>query len=230
MAPSYKTSLKTVKVGGKSYKQPTITASSFTKAVKKVINREAETKSFLVGNNNSNLTDDVVYAWNLNAQLPQGDDSDDRIGNKIHIKNIYMKMHLYAYNSATLGRQDKHFRVMLIKTKTPLTNTFASITATDVFRSGTTTNGFLVGFPDRNKITVLMDKQITVPNKVSDVPTSRTLTVNHKINKSEFFESDASLYLKGGNYYFIVTAGSGDNLANSNTFIRFNYAINFKDI
>lgn len=196
---------------------------------KKAVMKVAETKSYLNTANSTNLTEDTVYAWNLMSGIPQGDDDDDRIGNKIMISNIYMKFQLYAYNNVTLGRGDRHFRLMLIKSKTPLTSSYTTITASDVFRSGTTTNMNFIGFPDRNKITVLYDKVIKVENRITDADNCGSHTINLKVNKTEFFETNSSLYLKNGNYYLIVVGGSGTGSPSNTSFIRFNYAINFKD-
>ena len=225
MAPKYSTTLKTVKVGGKSYKQSTITASSFNKAVKKVINKEAETKSFISTAYTFTGSSDVVYCANLVAPMTQGTGEGQYIGEKMQIKNIHLKAVI-----SRLVNETVFMRVLLIRTKQPITATSSNgITYTDVFRGGATSVA-TIGMVDLNKVSLVYDKLITVPEaSITSTLGQRNWSYNLKLNKKVTWDTSNGSYLKDANYYLICVPQNPSNTPNI-AFFRLQYTVNFKDI
>lgn len=222
----YKTKVKT----GKKYRQTKITAASFNKAVKKVVYGVAETKSF-IANAAFNLADGSVYAINLNFPLIQGSNAENIVGEKLFLKNIYVKGEMFQVNSATVSNLPSYQRVLIIRTKKPLTNTNVSITPTDVFRLGTATNRWSTnGMVDLHKVDLLYDKLIYFgqPNQ-ANTDQFRAVTINKKVDRTHYVDTDNGGYFKDKNYYMIICNDKNTAQAGNSGSIRISWAMNFKD-
>lgn len=200
-----------------------------TAIAKKATLKVAETKSS-ISIRLADLFNDLVYAQNLNFHLAQGQTAETIVGEKLYLKNIYIKGRFYSYNTAGAGNSNLHCRLMVIRTKKALTNTFSSITYDDVFR-GSTTEIAESGFPDLHKVDVIKDVTYKIPMaNISTEGTSTSFTHNLKINKTLFFDTDNGGYFKDKNYYLICSAHKADNPAANVGAIRFQWALNFKDL
>ena len=200
-----------------------------TAIAKKTTLKIAETKS-AVSVYQTDLFNDLVYALNLNYFLAQGSTSETIVGEKFFLKNIYLKGRFYSYNTASPGNSPLHCRLMVIRTKKALTNTFASQTISDIFR-GSAVEVATTGFPDLHKIDVIKDVHFRVPQAtIGTSGTSTSFTHNLKINKTLFTDTDNSGYLKDKNYYIIATCYKADNPAVNVGALRVQWALNFKDV
>lgn len=198
-----------------------------SKIAKRVVLRQAETKSYYQSSTNATVFDTVGYARNLIYPIAQGATSETVIGEKLHIKNIRIKGQM-LFNGTT--EADKMTRFVIIKSEKDLTNSQASITLSDVFRA--TSNGSLaptVSSPDLHKIDLFYDSgPIRVVKSYATHLPIYPIDINVNIDKTEYFDGDNSGNLKGGNYYFVFTAydGSTANMAN----IAFDWTVNYKDL
>lgn len=198
-----------------------------TQIAKKVVQKEAETKSALYIYDQT-CFDDLLYASNLTYFIAQGAGVQQRVGQKIHLKNFYIKGKLTSVNSAVVGNGTTIFRIMIIKSDQELTTTNATLTKGDVFR-GSTNTLTARGFPDLSKVSVIYDKTHTLTSDIANANEHRVFTINKKINKKVIFNADTTSYLKGEQYYFLVTAGKTDGSAATCGFLNCQIAINFKD-
>lgn len=203
---------------------------AMTAIAKKVIHREAETQSAL-GTFVQTTTDDLVYVQNLTYGISQGDGIQNRTGQKIMLKNFYIKGKIQHNNNVSIGQGTTQTRVMIIKTKQPLTTTSVQATATDIFR-GSTTNLVSRGLPDLAKVSVMYDKVIQTDTSTNNYTNMhRNITINKKINKTLYYESDSSSYFKTGNYYLLIVTNKTDNSVSlNNGSASFQFAVNFTDL
>lgn len=194
---------------------------------KKAVLRQAETKSPIT-NVNITLGDNLVYAQNLIYFIPQGDSSTAVDGAKMNIRNINIRGQLTGYNTS-VDNAPITFRVAVVKTKKALTNTNTAITATDVLRSNTSYNASLGHF-DLHSVTLLEDKTFSLPTpNIANTAVMKPFDMNIRVNKDEYYDKDNSGYLKGGNYYVIITAsrwGAGSVNAGA---AYLQWTVNFKD-
>lgn len=195
---------------------------------KKVVLREAETKSaiFQTGNNHYH---DLVYAQNLIFGIAQGTSANSIIGEKLLIKNINLKGVITNLNNTSATNSSLMFRTVIIRTKTPLVNTFGVITQDQVFRQNylePATTGML----DLHKVDVLYDKThlISQPN-ISNVDNQRPFSLNLKVNKTHFVDTDNGGYLKDKNYYLITTCHKSGVIVSNVGYLRVTWTVNFKD-
>lgn len=213
-------------------RKPTQSRKGLTALIKKVVHKDAETKSPITNNGVSGvlLFPDLVYAQNLNHFIAQGLTAETIIGEKIFIKNIRAKLLMFALNSVSAGQTDTTFRVAFIRTKQPLTSTNTNITTVDVFRNNpqaVASQGHL----DLHKVDVLYDKTFHFgqPNQANVLQTKEVEVVLN-INKTHYFDTDNGGYLKDKNYYMIYTAHKGDlTVATNCAALRAVWAINLKD-
>lgn len=194
-----------------------------TKAARSV----SETKSELLSNDRL-TADGIVYAQNLNYQIAQGVTSQNVIGEKIFLKNI--NIHGYAVNLAgSTNDSPITVRLCVVRTETPLTTTTPSaINATDVFRSAT---GKLArqGHVDLHKVDLLYDKQMVINTDITGVNSTQPFTIRVPINKSLWFRSDNSGYLKNGDYYLIMVAEKDNAPVGNGGYVSYQWAMNFTD-
>lgn len=216
--------------------------AKMAKIAKSVVLRQAETIS-PINNFEFSPNYNELATRNLNYFVSQGDTSYQIHGEKVMLKNIHMKVRLFWNGGisvgVTVGNSDRIIRVLVYKTKTPLTSSYgSSITKSEVFRqeSGTTSTLLATtGHVDLRKVTLLYDKSITF--RARDMITTanvsgmlKDLDINIPLNKVEYFDGDTSGYFKTGNYYFSVIYD--DTIASSlaGFTVSCQYAMNVKDL
>lgn len=202
-------------------------AKAMAQIAKKVVFREAETKSALLTWDQT-LFDDLAYGLNLTHAIAQGTGVQQRIGQKINLKNFYIKGKLTAINNATVGNGTTLFRLMIVKSDQEITISNATLTKSDIFR-GTTNNVSSRGFPDLSKISVVYDRQFLMKADIQNANEHIPFTLNKKIGKKVFFNQDSQSYLKSDQYYLLITASKTDGSAANCGFLNCQIAINFKD-
>lgn len=193
--------MKRVKTTGLTAEQ----ASAVRAISKQVVLNTAETKSF-IQTTSAALFNDLVYAQNLNFGLQQGVTADQLIGEKIFIKNIYARYKLVGTNNATASNENTAIRVLVIRTKKALTNTFASITKGDVFR-GSSFNMAYSGLVDLHEVDLLFDEiHVFEQPNIAAVNQAGFMDIKISVNKTHYFDTDNGGYFKDKNYYMIVMA------------------------
>lgn len=206
------------------------TQKAMTALVKKVVTKQAETKS-AISHSTISQFDGSVYAQNLNFFLSQGVTSESIIGEKLMLKNIYLKMECFNINSSSASNQSLTFRVLIVRSKKNLTTTNSSILGSDIYRSGTSLRYSTNGHVDLHKVDLLYDKTIYFdqPNQ-ANTDQHKPITANLKINKTHFVDIDNGGFFKDKNYYLIVTADKNSSQAANTSFCRYSWSLNFKDL
>lgn len=216
-------------------------AKDMEKIAKRVVLKLAETRSPIFSRDYTLGAPDVVYAWNLNYFMSQGDTGYQFTGEKVLIKNIHLMANMvYNGNANTAGsyyNYPRFLRLSIVKTKDALTATTGSVTASQVFRQETGTLGtFLAstGHIDLHKVKLIYDKKFTFDARDQGTTSAvthrlKSIDVNIPINKTEFFDGDTTGYFKSGNYYAIWTYE--DPLGATNGFyVRGVWSVNVKDM
>lgn len=205
--------------------------ATVSRIAKRVVNRQAETKSPIYLSQQT-FVDDLVYVINPLHNIAQGDALENRDGHKIHLKNFYIKGKFTAVNSATVGNGTTLMRFMIIKTPQQLATTNAGTTlgATSAVFRGSLVNFASRGFPDLSKVNVVYDKTWTMKTDQKDTNQHIAFVINKKIGKTFQYALNAASYAKEDNYYFVMTASKTDGTVGNCLLTDFQYAVNFKDI
>ena len=208
-----------------TYTKKTQPKSALVALIKKTVQKEAETKSFISTAYTFTGSSDVVYAANLIAPMTQGSGEGQYIGEKMLIKNIHLKAVI-----SRLVNETVFMRVLVIRTKTELTSTSTNgLTYDNVFRGGATSIA-TIGMVDLNKVQLVYDKLITVqPASIISTLGQNVWHHNLKLNKHVTWDTSNGNYLKDANYYIICVPQNPSNTT-SIAFFRLQYTINFKDI
>lgn len=219
---AYKITKKTVK------RRPiskALTVRKVAQIAKRVTLKQSETKS-AISSNFLDPLDNNYQVQNLVYFITQGDDGDDMIGKKMHVNNIRINGFIQHTNN---GSASKFCRIVVFRTKSPLTATKTNLTKTDLFRSGGTTY-VPTDHIDLHKVDVLLDKRITVTPTISGtVRQGNQVAMNVRIDKDEWFDADNSGYLKGKNYYVAFGCYSGEGGVTAPAAFTYTWAVNFKD-
>jgi len=200
-----------------------------SKIAKSVVQKTAETKSAL-GTWDRTCVDDLLYGQNLCYSISQGDTNQNRLGQKIHINNFYIKGKLIAVNNATVGNGTTVHRVMLIKTDQQLTPTNGQFASVDTIFRGSLTTLADRGFIDRYKNHVLYDKTFTQKTAISNANQHINFVINQKINKTVTYTSNLASYFKDEQYYLIVTSRKTDGTVGTCGFMNVQWGVQFKDL
>lgn len=195
--------------------------------IKKTINKSAETKSY-IADFTATQSSDTCRAFNLNYAMSPGSGEGQYVGEKIHVKNINMKI-VVSQLATAAQNEAMHYRILLIRTKQQLTTTSTTISSSDVFRNSTVGLA-TIGHVDLNKVTLLYDKLVHIPApNISGVNCQKSISFNKTINKNEIWDQSNSGYFKNSNYYLLAIPQNPSNSI-SIGFVRFQYTINFKDL
>jgi len=206
---------------------------AMTAIAKSVLNKETETKSMLKKSLNIQHFPDTVYALNLNAPLLQGISSEQVIGEKIHLKNIHLKLLITAINSTGASNQNLIFRTLVVRTKKALTVTQSSVAFDDIFRGGTESPTFdraSLAMVDLHRVDLLYDKThvFSQPNQ-ANVDVEKPVDIQIKINKNHMIDTDNGSYFKDKNYYLITTCHKNDLTAVNVGLLNVAWTLNFKN-
>jgi hypothetical protein len=201
----------------------TVTVAKVAQIARNVQSRAAETKSYLAARSQS-ITSDIVYAHNLLYPIPQNTGSTGIVGKQMHVKNIRFRS---TFNTGVITSAPKSFRVLIVKTKQMLATSTSITSFTNVFRSsgGSVSSSLHV---DLNKVSVILDKQVTFNTSISGVIQTRHWNFNVPLNKTIKFDADNSGVPKDANYFLIITGTdySGINVMGQ---YFYDWAVNFKD-
>lgn len=202
---------------------------------KSVLNSAAETKSYISLGTNIAPLDDAFGVANLMFPMAQGSSSTAYLGEQIYLKNIHIKGRIFTNTGLSTITNVKLCRVVVFRTKKPLTNTVTnSATILDVFRNnptGLATTGHI----DFTKVQLLYDQTMTIYPEIGSPGATQTQVINVPvdikipINKKEWFDADNSGYLKFSNVYIGYTSYDG-NAVVAPTTLQFAWTINFKDM
>lgn len=208
-----------------------MTAARVAQISKAVINKQAETKSYISTAVYRAAYDDTFYYTNLFAPIVSGGGSENRVGEKIHAKSIKINWDCITYNNAGAGANDsKTLRLMVFSSKEQLGITTSALTQSSLFRAPIAAAAS-IGFVDYHKVNILVDKRINIETAVASVNGRRsgTIVVPFPGGKNLTYTSDlSSTYLKGNQYYFAL--GYYSNAGLGYTDFRSQFTVNFTDL
>lgn len=211
------------------YRPKKFLGRKFKRAVKSVLYKQAETKSFIAGASLYPIDTDFG-CQNLNTGIVQTTSSEGRVGEKIFIRNIRIRGAVTMTNIAT-NSNGKSYRIMVVRTKTLLgpSATNQTMTLSNVFRVSPTGGANITQMHvDLHKVDVLYDKVGTIIPNFDHQGKIKPIFINIKINKNEFFEADNSGFFKTKNYWLLFGAWDGSASATPLNF-SYTWAVNYKD-
>lgn len=189
----------------------------------------AETKSF-ISNVVQPLFNDLVYAQNLIFGITQGNAAEGIVGEKMYLKNFYMRFLLTSTNNGTATNESLGVRLLVIRTKKPLVNTWGPIVQGDVFRGANVAFAYQ-GMVDMHEVDLLYDQvhEFEQPNQLN-INSGKFVEIKVPVNKTHYFDTDNGGYFKDKNYYLIATAVKDNiGIATNVGAIRGQWLVNFKD-
>lgn len=200
-----------------------VTTAKIAQVARAVQSKDAETKGYLSARSQT-LTSDTVYAHNLLYPIGQGTSSATMVGKQINLVNMRFRSTLLT---GVVSPAPKTFRILIVKTKQYFTASSTSTPYTNIFRN----SGGSVGTDlhvDLSKVSILMDKQVTINTSITGVAQTKHVNFNIPFNKKIKFDADNSGIPKDGNYFLIVT---GTDYSGINTVGQYFYdwSVNFKD-
>lgn len=211
-------------------KRRNLTAGVVARIAKRVVSKTAETKSYYQGFNTS-MTDNTYYAACLNYGISQQVGSQNALGEKIQLKNVRIKGWMYQTSTGGASLVQRMGRISLIWCKKNLaTAALASITRSDIMRTGTSTNNFVpADHLDLHKVKVCYDQVFNFPLQNStDNWTNHLIDINVPINQTKYFQQDTLGYFKDYDLYLVTAVYTNGGITTPGS-ILCNVAINFKD-
>lgn len=204
------------------------TVAQVAKIARQVTLRAAETKSYISSNLVLNPLDGEWRVQNLIFNIPQTGTAEGVIGEKLFITNMRFRATVGLQQPSLAGLPTRYGRVVIFKTKKPLTNSSIAITATDLVRAPASTLT-LNNHIDLHKVTLLRDFTFKMPlQNTAGQLVLQQFDFNIPVNKTEYFDADNSGYLKNMNYYLAYTAYDGNGVAQVAP-MSYQYSVNFKD-
>lgn len=209
---------------------------------KKVVRSTVEPKRFINRlDEETGLTQNTVYTHNITELITKGTDDDNRIGERIHLKNLLVdyEVHGVFAGNALYDGYHKQFRILVIKSRHEFStsgwDSGATFGSTELFEHGHV-NHFMKGPILKENVTVLFDKCITyqhpsktdvnISNKngVFNVPLDCTYQYNDQFATSSTFGKNWNLYL-----VLIPHIPGGTTAESMQSEFNFAYHINFSD-
>lgn len=198
----------------KQYKKNVKKAANkkFAKKVWSAVNSKAEVKMWNREQGFSNVSSAGATTYNLLSGLLPGTGTSSRIGNKIFLKNLRLAVEFQNsdFTGTNICNSGYGMRVIVFRGKYDHSST--NYPTSEIFESnsgGTPATQYINARLDRNQITPLFDKVMTIPgnNYVSQVCKQfRTFWI--KINKTYNFREDDS-FGATSNLYVAFVSGAG---------------------
>lgn len=208
------------------------TLALVNKAIERKLKQRIETRSGINGGGEF-LFQDAIRANNLMYFLNQGDALANYAGRAINLKNIHIKGRVFIENDNNQPN-GTCVRLLVVRAKTPWTNTSTTLSTGDLFRIGGQPHFASSGHIDFSKVELLYDKKWVVQPFHQSGNANGYISYDIKVPfnmKKVYFDNDNSGYLKHGNYYFVQVvdqinaAASIDRVALNN----FTWTVNFQD-
>jgi len=210
---------------------------------KKVVRSTVEPKRFVYAIDGVNdLTQATVYTHNITQLIAKGTDDVNRIGERIHFKNLLVDMTAIAIRQGldpqVWQNYQKQYRLMVVKSRKEYTGTDwlsgASFGSTELFES-TNPNHFMTGPVLKENVTVLHSSLITYQKSGDDSENYRTFN-SHSFNVPlnctfQYNDQSTSILGKWWNLYLILIPHIPGGTTSGAMESEFNlhYHINFSD-
>lgn len=215
----------TKKTKGKSK----LTAQAVAKIARAVTMKAAETKSYITSVADT-VTDNVYRTVCVNYGIGQGAASEQKLGEKIFVKNLRIKGKVFQTSSGGASMLQRIGRIVVFRSKKNLaTSNPATLTRSDLMRTGGASY-ISADHVDLHKVNLLYDQTFLFPlQNATDQYTNHLIDINIPINKTCYFDSDTTNnYFKNEDIYIAYAIYTNGGITTPGTYI-FNYSLNFKD-
>lgn len=214
---------------------------SMLNLVKRAIRSTVEPKRFVYAINEVlNLHQNIVYTHNITEGIVKGTDDMNRIGERIHFKNLFVDFQALSLNdtSGVIDNYLKMFRILVIKSRDEFSTSdwsTSGFAASDLFEHNEA-NHFMRGPLLKENVTVLHDSMhqyskgssqdayVSCKNGVFNVPLNCTYQYNDIFATSSTFGKWWNLYL-----VLIPHVPGGSTDASIESEFTVGYHINFTD-
>lgn len=178
---------------------------SFNQRVVKTIRNHEEPKHKMTSTNQT-LKQNTIYTANIMGNIPIGTGSSSRIGDEVFIEAI--KFRNYFEQLAAI-ENTLELRMMIVEHDSDYaagSDAFsdAALGTSDLFQSGTATNGTILGIHDPKKVTVHFDKVFELNKSVTGKVRSHLLEMTLPIKKKFIYKTGTD-YGKFKNWYIVVS-------------------------
>jgi hypothetical protein len=207
----------------------TASDSHIAKVARKAVMQKAETKSYISPQVNSVLYDDFFYYDNIFAPIAGGGGSENRIGEKICVKNVKINWWNYIYNNSQ-NSETKTMRMIVFSTKEKLGTSTGALNQSELFRLPGTFNA-AKGQIDLHKVNVHYDQKIVYQPTILSQSMHKSGQIVVKFNdKNLFYTDDTTVtYFKDKQYYFAYGYVSNAGILTQSN-LYFTVTVNFTDM
>lgn len=177
-------------------------------------------------NNKDNFTNGTIYCFNIMENIVKGTDDVNRLGERIHLKNLLVKYNFEGDHvsnggaNTSFGRQ-LYFRIMLVGLKENITTagdwSSATLGASTLFENYNIGH-LMMSSVNKEKVTVFSDKKICVnTGDANKVYWTKYHTLAKTLDKSfQYDDQSTSTFSKGLNYYLVVIPYESQTASSTN--------------
>lgn len=205
---------------------------------KKVVRSTVEPKRFIYAINEvTNWTQNTIYTHNIMQLIAKGTDDDNRIGERIHLKNLLIDYQLHGVyqGNAVYDGYFKQVRFLVIRARQEHTGTdwISGFGSSDIFEQNHV-NHFMKGPLLKENITVLYDKLITFekPSKTDYNVSVKQGVINIPLNCTfQYNDISTSITGKWWNLYLVAIPHipGGSTAQTMSMESNIGYHLNFSD-
>jgi len=152
---------------------------------------------------NSTLNHNLVYSFNITAQVVQGTLNSSRQGDSIYIAALKFR----AFIQSAAPANAYSYRILIGwsgEEAVPTTLLTTGLTANEVFLPLTGVNWTPNSIVNPKAFTVLYDATIDIDSQIAAVATGKSFMATVPINQKFDYQSSASIYGKNKNLYVVV--------------------------
>lgn len=207
---------------------------------KKVVRSTVEPKRFINNiNEQTQLLQNTIYTHNVTELIVKGTDDDNRIGERMHLKNLLID---YQFHGVQTGEAvwkgfKKQARLLVLRSRHEFTTSgWGSGFGSTELMEQQHVNHFMKGPILKENVTVLhdslityqsgslTDKAVSCKQGVINIPLNCTFQYNDQFATSSTFGKNWNLYI-----ILIPHIPGGTTSANSESEFNFGYHVNFSD-
>ena len=219
---------KTTKTFGPKTKLSKSVAQDVAKIARSVVQKQAETKSYYT-NWVHLLYDNRISAVNPIYNIGQGTTSEQIVGEKMFIKNIQVFGNLFPLVTAGWDKTCLARLIVCHARDKLITGNQGAIGASSFMRTGGT-GTYPIDAIDLHKVKVLSDTKWVIQPFITGGTVNSPYSVTVPISKNEFYDSDASGYLRDGQYFVALIVYDNRGVASNYWGSNMNTAVNFIDM
>lgn len=213
---------------------------------KKVVRSTVEPKRFIYNINGvTDTTQNTIYTHNISQLIAKGTDDHQRIGERIHLKNLFVSMTAIAVNQGlepqVYDKYPKQYRLLVLKARQEHTGTdwISGFGSTELFEHEDSVspnpNHFMKGPIQKENVTVLASKTVTFHKSSDDSGMYRTFNqqvFNVPLNMSfQYNDVSTSILGKWYNLYLVLIPHipGGSTAASMESEFNLAYHLNWSD-